>query len=155
MASHTYDYVDSVSVYCLFKPAFTWYCVSYMFCKRPVMGVSISTRNVSFHERFNIREIMPSVLRKVLSSTLAFRHTVLPIRLVSLDSLDVISPAWKINKSLYWSHSVLPWPRHFNFFFTYSVLCAHMTALPVFMVSKNPISCWVKAPNSLTLILHV
>lgn len=65
------------------------------------MGVSISTRNVSFHERFNIREIMPSVLRKVLSSTLAFRHTVLPIRLVSLDSLDVISPAWKINKSLY------------------------------------------------------
>lgn len=59
---------------------------------RPVMGVSINTRNVSFHERFIIREIMPIVLINVLSSTLTFRHTVLPIKLVSLDNLDVISP---------------------------------------------------------------
>lgn len=66
---------------------------------RPVIGVSISTRNVSFHERFIIREIMPSVLMNVLSSTLTFRHTVLPIRVVSLDNLDVISPAQKINRN--------------------------------------------------------
>lgn len=65
---------------------------------RPVIGVSISTRNVSFHERLNIREIMPIVLMKVLSNTLTFRHTVLPIRVVSLDNLDVISPARRKKK---------------------------------------------------------
>lgn len=31
----------------------------------------------------------------------------------------------------------------------------YKSILPVFMVSKNPISCLVKAPNSITLILHV
>lgn len=65
------------------------------------MGVSINTRNVSFHERFIIREIMPSVLMNVLSSTLTFRHTVLPIKVVSLDNLDVISPTQKRNKMIF------------------------------------------------------
>lgn len=60
------------------------------------MGVSINTRKVSFHERFIIREIMPSVLMSVLSSTLTFRPTVLPIKLVSLDNLEVTSPAQKM-----------------------------------------------------------
>lgn len=82
-----------------------------MFCMRPVIGVSINTRKVSFHERFIIKEIMPSVLMNVLSSTLTFRHTVLPIRLVSLDNLDVISPAqkWKEISLLFLilSHSIL------------------------------------------------
>lgn len=58
-----------------------------------MIGVSISTRNVSFHDRFIIREIIPSVLMKVRSSTLTFRHTVRPISVVSLDNLDVMSPA--------------------------------------------------------------
>ena len=56
------------------------------------MGVSINTRNVSFHVRVIIRKIMPIVLMNVLSSTLTLIPTVLPIKLVSLDNLDVISP---------------------------------------------------------------
>lgn len=59
---------------------------------RPVMGVSISTRNVSFHDRVIIREIMPIVFMNVLSSTFTLIPTVLPIKSVSLDNLDVISP---------------------------------------------------------------
>lgn len=121
---------------------------------RPVMGVSISTRNVSFHDRLNIREIMPIVLMNVLSNTLTFRHTVLPIRVVSLDNLDVISPARRKTKLLCSIFSLLC-NQLFRLYLTCFVLCVHMSALPVFMVSKNPISCLVKAPNSITLILHV
>lgn len=73
---------------------------------RPVIGVSISTRNVSFHERLNIREIMPIVLMNVLSNTLTFRQTVLPIRVVSLDNLDVISPARRKKKGYFVPSSV-------------------------------------------------
>lgn len=88
---------------------------------RPVIGVSINTRNVSFHERFIISEIMPSVLMNVLSSTLTFRHTVLPIRVVSLDNLDVISPAQKKNRNYLLVCFVLPHP-----------LLSCPTVLPVF-----------------------
>lgn len=136
------------------------------------MGTSINTRNVSFQERFIIREIMPSVLMNVLSSTLTLRHTALPIRVVSLDNLDVISPTQKI-QSL---HSVLfccsvMFLFYDNLMFynascpVFIVSCLDLfhwpcracitRASPVFVVSKNPISCLVKAPNSWTLILHV
>lgn len=85
---------------------------------------------------------MPTVLMKVLSNTLTFKHTVLAVRVVSLDNLDVISPAQKIRKYFL----ILSFRFH-------SLCC--FKALPVFTVSKNRISCFVKASNNITLILHI
>lgn len=65
------------------------------------------------------------------------------IYLSSLLSLKVFSPDWT---------SFVPQAP-------WETICTSYlhttTALPVLIVSKNPISCLVKAPNSLTLILHV
>lgn len=67
----------------------------------PVTGVSIRTRNVSFQDRLIIREIIPTVLMNVLSSTLTLRHTVLAMRVVSLDNLDVTSPTHTMNENMF------------------------------------------------------
>lgn len=67
-----------------------------MFCSKPVSGVSISISSVSFHERLSIRYNIPSVLIMVRRRTLTFRATARPIRVVSVESLDVISPERQI-----------------------------------------------------------
>lgn len=121
-----------------------------MFWIRPVMGVSISTRNVSFHDRLIIREIIPIVLINVLSITLTFRHTVLPVRLVSLDNLDVISPSCENKNCLILFCCYILYYLSLHVWQEWILIC-----LPVFMISKNPISCLVKALNNFTLILHV
>lgn len=101
---------------------------------RPVMGVSINTRNVSFHERFIIREIMPIVLMNVLSSTLTFRHTVLPIKLVSLDNLDVISPD---RENVYRLSSVL---------FCSCLICLVQYVMFVLVLSSPALCFYIKHP---------
>lgn len=67
-----------------------------MFCSKPVSGVSISISNVSFQERLTIRYNMPRVLIRVRRRTFTFRATARPIKAVSVDSLDVISPERQI-----------------------------------------------------------
>lgn len=69
-----------------------------MFCRRPVKGVSSSISTVSFHERLTIRYSIPRVLIRVRRRTFTFRATARAMRLVSVDSLHVMSPAEKYHK---------------------------------------------------------
>lgn len=56
------------------------------------MGVSIIMSRVSFQDRLIMSDSIPTVLMRVLSKTLTFRANARAILVVSVDSLDVMSP---------------------------------------------------------------